>query len=69
MDGNLNAVQSDLAKFWGWAKTNRLAPDDARFRWLSLDDHGCDVAAVFAALVRGPFGRGLARVLGRTTRR
>lgn len=57
-------MQSDLAKFWGWAKTNRLAPDDARFQWLSLEDHSCDVAAVFAALVRGPFSRGLARILG-----
>ena len=50
---------------WGWAKTNRLAPADSAFAWASLADHGCDVAAVFRALVDGPFRRPVAAVFGR----
>lgn len=48
---------------WGWAKTNRLPPNDPAFASLSVLDHGLDVAAVFKALVRGPFRSALRHVL------
>ena len=47
---------------WGWAKTNKLRPTDSAFAWLSLLDHGLDVAAVFRALAEGPY-RGMMQAL------